>query len=66
MKKQYSTTKKARSMTGWHKHLKPSGKRRANKGTRVISKKEAEASKREFLFRNRMTYEEMKDFVDND
>ncbi len=34
MKKQLPTTKKARSMTAYHKHLRPEGKRRANKGTR--------------------------------
>ncbi len=38
MKKQYPTTKKARSATGWHTHLKPEGKRRANKGTRKVTK----------------------------
>jgi hypothetical protein len=38
MKKTYPTTKKARCATGWHKHLKPEGKRRANKGTRKVIK----------------------------
>ena len=32
--KKLITSGKARSMTGWHKHLKKEGKRRANKGTR--------------------------------
>jgi hypothetical protein len=36
MKKQYPTTKKARSVTGWHKHLKKQGKRVANRGTRKL------------------------------
>lgn len=35
MKKQYPVTQKARS---WAKHLKPEGKRRANKATRKITK----------------------------
>ncbi len=35
MKKTYPTVKKARS---WAKHLKPEGKRRANKGTRKVMK----------------------------
>lgn len=34
MKKTLPTSKKARSATGWHKHLRKVGKRRANKGTR--------------------------------
>ncbi len=37
MKKTYPTTKKALS---WAKHLKPEGKRRANKGTRKVTKVE--------------------------
>jgi len=42
MKKTLPTTKKARCMTGWHKHLKPEGKRRANKGTRQIFRTETQ------------------------
>jgi hypothetical protein len=34
MKKQLPTTKKSRSLTGWHKHLRRAGKKMANKGTR--------------------------------
>lgn len=34
MKKQLPTSSKARSRTGWHKHLRKPGKRTANKGTR--------------------------------
>lgn len=40
MKKTLPTTQKARSLTGWRKHLKPDGKRRANKGTRKVLKQE--------------------------
>ena len=38
MKKQYETSEKARSSTGWHVHLRKSGKRAANKGTRRLSR----------------------------
>lgn len=34
------TSNKARAATGWHKHLKKDGKRRANKGTRNAFKLE--------------------------
>lgn len=34
MKKQLPTVKKARSLCGWHVHLRRAGKRIANKGTR--------------------------------
>lgn len=34
MKKQLPTTKKARSMNGWCKHLRRPGKKQANRGTR--------------------------------
>lgn len=34
MKRQYPTSKKSRALTGYHKHLRKEGKRRANKGTR--------------------------------
>lgn len=34
MKRTLPTVKKARSLTGWHKHLRKPGKRLANKGTR--------------------------------
>lgn len=36
--KKIPTSKKARAATGWHKHLKKDGKRRANKGTRIAFK----------------------------
>lgn len=36
MKKTYPTSKKARSITGWHKHLRKQGKRWANKSTRKL------------------------------
>jgi hypothetical protein len=38
MKRTIPTTAKARSATGWHKHLRRSGKRKANKGTRKLLK----------------------------
>lgn len=34
LKKQLPTTKRARSLSGWRKHLRKPGKRIANKGTR--------------------------------
>lgn len=43
MKKTLPTTEKARKMNGWHKHLKPQGKRLANKGTRKIFRKDAKS-----------------------
>jgi len=42
MKKTIPTTEKARKMNGWHKHLKPQGKRLANKGTRKIFRTETQ------------------------
>lgn len=36
VKKTLPTTQKARSLTGWHKHLRKPGKRVANKGTRKV------------------------------
>jgi len=36
VKKKYPVSKKARSATGWHKHLRKDGKRAANKSTRKI------------------------------
>jgi len=38
--KKIPTSKKALWLTGWHKHLKKEGKRRANKGTRVAFRRE--------------------------
>jgi hypothetical protein len=38
MKRTLPTTKKARSATGWHKHLRRKGKRVANRGTRKMLK----------------------------
>lgn len=38
MKKTLPTSGKGRSITGWHKHLRKEGKRRANKGTRLAFK----------------------------
>jgi len=38
MRKQYQTSKKARSYTGWWKHLRKYGKRVANKSSRSLSK----------------------------
>lgn len=34
MKKSLPTSRKARSLTGWHKHLRKPGKKVANRGTR--------------------------------
>ncbi len=48
MKKQYPTSKKSRSATGWHKHLKKEGKRVANKGTRKLSKRWSEERRARF------------------
>ncbi len=44
MKKTYPTTKKARSATGWHHHLRKPGKRVANKGTRKVTKVDSHES----------------------
>lgn len=38
MKKAYETSQKARTVAGWHKHLRPAEKRRANKSTRKLGK----------------------------
>lgn len=38
MKKRPATSKKARASTGYQKHLRPAGKRAANKATRRIGK----------------------------
>ncbi len=38
MKKKYPTSNKARAVKGYCKHLKPWGKRLANKATRKINK----------------------------
>jgi hypothetical protein len=38
MKKLPETTRKARMAFGYHKHLRPVGKRMANKATRKIGK----------------------------
>jgi len=38
MKKTYPVSEKARSATGWHKHLRKDGKRVANKSRRKLLK----------------------------
>lgn len=43
MKKTLPTSGKARSRTGWHKHLRKDGKRLANRGTRQIAAQEDRA-----------------------
>jgi hypothetical protein len=40
MKKTYPTSDKVKEWAKWAKHLKPYGKRKANKSTRRIFKKE--------------------------
>lgn len=42
MKKTYPTSQKARSVAGWHKHLRKEEKRRVNKSIRKLAKKFAE------------------------
>jgi hypothetical protein len=39
MKKQLPTSAKARAAWGYHKHLRPFGKRAANKATRKLGKR---------------------------
>lgn len=40
MKKTIPISSKARSATGWHRHLDKKDQRRANKGTRQVFKRE--------------------------
>lgn len=45
MKKTYPVSQKAKSLTGYHKHLRKEGKRFANKSTRRILKNESKNEK---------------------
>ncbi len=47
MKKTYPVSKKARSYCGWWKHLRPFGKRQANKSTRKLGKHGTEETRSE-------------------
>lgn len=45
MKKTYQTSQKARTIAGWHRHLRKEEKRRVNKSTRKLAKKFAEVDR---------------------